>query len=83
MDADDGLEDGNIDLQYVAVRPNSWDIDTRQLAPIGDMDGDGGDDLLAARVDSRGPVLALDSPGRGGALGLGRRSLAPTCPALG
>ena len=62
MDADDGLDDGVVDLQYVAARPKSWDIDTRQLTPIGDIDGDGRDDLLAARVDSRGLEGYLFSP---------------------
>ena len=51
MDADNGPKEGNVNLQYIAARPNSWDIDTRQLAPIGDIDGDG--------VDTRGTPFRI------------------------
>ena len=92
MDADNGPKEGNVNLQYIAARPNSWDIDTRQLAPIGDIDGDGVDDSRDAFPDNSAELADTDGHGigdngdadgadgvRDGSIGATARSLTASC----
>ena len=46
-DAADGNTDGVVDLARLLGQPNSWKLRTNPAVPVGDIDGDGGDDLLA------------------------------------
>ena len=46
-DAADGAEDGVVDLKRLPGPPDSSRFSTDPIAPVGDTDGDGGEDFLA------------------------------------
>ena len=46
-DTADGSTDGVVDLDRLVGQPNSWKLRTNSAVPVGDTDGDGGDELLA------------------------------------
>ena len=46
-DIADDREDGVVDLGLLSGPPNSWTLDASAVVPVGDTDGDGGDNLLA------------------------------------
>ncbi|GAB5446128.1 Hint domain-containing protein [Gymnodinialimonas sp.] len=62
-DAADGMVDGNIDLANVAAQSNSYEIQGadpssntgNSIANVGDVDGDGVDDLLIGALLADGP----------------------------
>ena len=69
-DAADGTQDGVVDLERLTGFPNSWRLHTAQVVPVGDTDGDGGDNLFAtADVDrirrafllSRSSLVGMDA----------------------
>ena len=47
-DAADGTQDGVVNLDRLTGPPGSWTMRTGSIVPVGDTDGDGGDNLLAA-----------------------------------
>ena len=46
-DTADGSTDGVVDLDRLVGQSNSWKLRTEPAVPVGDPDGDGGDNLLA------------------------------------
>ena len=57
-DAADGAEDGVVDLKRLPGPPNSSRFTTDPIAPVGDTDGDGGEDFLATANAGQGIWLA-------------------------
>ena len=47
VDAADGIVNGEVDLGNLNGFPNSWKFWAHYFMPVGDVDGDGGDELLA------------------------------------
>ena len=63
-DVADGSLDGAVDLSHLVEQPNSWRVGMPQVIPVGDNDGDGGDDLVGVASERLGAIAYLFSPAR-------------------
>ena len=63
-DVADGSLDGAVDLSHLVEQPNSWRVGMPQVIPVGDNDGDGGDDLVGVALERLGAIAYLFSPAR-------------------
>ena len=62
-DSADGSTDGVVDLARLVGEPSSWKLRTEPAVPVGDTDGNGGDNLLAWGTSYGLRMAFLFSPG--------------------